>query len=778
VADLTPTAVLLTGDDRLIFGQVASKDEAITWDLRAYLAYGKNGGQFQGFTLDPTENYLILAEQVVPLSAEPAHWVMAGGTFSYGTDAAGVYGGSAAGGTKFLRITALGAALFTATSTYTRADDEGLRLAAYRSAAPAGASSDLFLCFQPGAGAAGDTQYQLAVVPGSPIRLQSRTVDASGIAGAWSDLAAANALGESSAYLDSVQQTLSVAALPMTDGSWAAGLPDSSALSGPPPNRLVVVIGNGDAILDVPCTSFPGDALVGVTGHGGQVSVRLARRRYGLRAGCAVPEQVRPRDFAVAPVGRVQGYQPYGSVVTPTITLTDRNKAAGSLAVDLTTLADTTGFSPRTVFLSTLDADFPAVQVPPSPNAPWGANVPVSGHMSAAWNQAEGILRASAHLNFVNNDQSLSPNSVPLAVRAGQLLIGYTGFEGSGFFRCGVQPVLTGYTGLASQEGMAWYYQQHQRYFDISLDDRLRKGDADQIACGYRLPDDGQNHFYAQRTLAHTIGFTDDWLRFPLRERDDAHPGEYFLPRGTTLDPVMLAEPPTPVLTQMGRVRRVSGVYDPGSGQILPMALGTDVLGGLEYFGLPVGVVNAFSGDTSALLPVMIFGGAPQLWPDGAPILNEILDGGLRTTATLANIRTDIVFEGLDVNTGGAVVGAAKNELLAGPYSDSSVPGYVGTPVPLYDIDRLYASPEVAYVAAQLAATNLQAPAIGAWLKVYLQPWLSPLDVIAVDDFATTGSTSPVLFYITEIRHVVDWASDPERPEGYSLISARLLGQV
>ena len=448
------------------------------------------------------------------------------------------------------------------------------------------------------------------------------------------------------------------------------------------------------------------------------------------------------------------------------------------------------------MFLSALDGDFPAGQIPPDAAPDWTDYTPQLAGGSAlcqatarlAWDQKTGTLRSSGSMTLYSEGGALAPGAgVALGVRAGQLAFGYSGWDDFPDFQCGLQPVLTGWTGLDPDGGQQWSWNTFRNFVRISVHDKLRRGDADQVACGYRLPDDGQNHFYAVRTALHQLGITDDWLNFPLRERDDNVPYEFYLPRGTTQEPLLLAHPATPVGTHLELIRSKSGVYAvPGddTSQILPLALGTDPLGGVDYFGLPVGVVNTFSGPGAALAPLNLtpqftFGGPPAFWPDGSPMLNEILSDGLETRATLTNIRTDIVCEGLDLTgTSGAVVGIAKDEALGGPYADPDADGYVSVPVPFYDIDRVYSSPEVAAVSAQLAALQLQFPAIEARLKVHLQPWLVPLTIIAVEDFATTGSTQPVYFYVTEIQHEYDGLTDPARPTGHSRITARLLGQA
>ena len=785
---ITPTSRLLVADEREAFGYVQSLPECISWDLRSYLAYGKNGGQFSGFTLDPNGQYAVQTDQVVPFDADASHWTgLTGATYSYGTEASGPFAGK-----KFLYGVAASGTAFAGTSAYSRYEEEGLTCLLYRSAVASGVTSDFYLLFQPGY-SGGGPQYRLAFVPGAPIRLQLLGND--GVT--WADAATANETGECTSYLESVGGYVRVDVLPMTDPTWAAGLPQSAGLSGPPPNLLVVSLNGSDAILTVPTATFPGGTpgtgagggFLGFSGHSGQFSLRLGLKRFTPTASAAVPEQVRARDFQTTPVGRVQGYIPYGATLTPTITQTGSNKAAASLSLDASAYVDATGLSLRTVFLSTLDADFPALQVAPSPAPAWDNYAPVQTEVSLAWDQKSGTLRSSATTTLTSNNDEFAPGSnssigAQIGVRAGQIQLGYPDYEpngdypGSAYFQCGVQPVLTGPTGI---DGFSWAWVTKQKYFRLQVSDRLRRGDPDQICCGYCLPDDGQNHFYALRIKLQKIGITDDWLNFPLRERDDNQPTEYFLPRGTTKDPVLLPHPSTPVNAHLDTIRRLSGVYDSASGQILPMALGVGPAGEVDYFGLPVGVVNLIQSPASvlaSLTPAITFGGSPQTWPDGSPVLNEILDSGLETAASLANIRTDIVLEGLDPSSGGAVVGIAKDGQLAGPDADPMAPGYVNVPVPFYDIDRLYASAEVAEVAAQLAAIQLQFPAIQVRLKTFLHPWLLPLTIFAVDDYGTTGSLSPVLFYVTEIRHVHDGLSDPQKPTGFSYIVGRLLGQL
>ena len=390
MADLVPTAAIAVADDRQAFGVVTSPDQSVSWDLRAYLDYGSGGAAFSGLALDPTRQYVCQAGTAVALDADPSQWSnLAGATFSFGTDASGPGAGK-----KFLRGQATGAALMTGVSLYTRQAEEGVELALYRSAVTAGVTSDFYLSFQPSGGSG--SQFRLALVPGFPIRLQTSPNGET-----WADAQSASELGECESYLDSRSRSLTVSVMPMTDPSWSAGLPQSAASSGPPPNLLVVNLNNGDSLLSVPATTFPADFLVGFSGHGGQFGLRLGRRRYAVLCAGSLPPQVRARDFSTAPVARFQGYTSFGTQLTGEITTDGHNQAAGSFTLDASAQVDETGLAVYTVFLSALDGDFPAGQIPPDAAPDWTDYTPQLAGGSAlcqatarlAWDQKTGTLR-------------------------------------------------------------------------------------------------------------------------------------------------------------------------------------------------------------------------------------------------------------------------------------------------------------------------------------------------------------------------------------------------
>jgi hypothetical protein len=144
----------------------------------------------------------------------------------------------------------------------------------------------------------------------------------------------------------------------------------------------------------------------------------------------------------------------------------------------------------------------------------------------------------------------------------------------------------------------------------------------------------------------------------------------------------------------------------------------------------------------------------------------------------LSVVRSPVVYEGLDAQTGDAVVGFAYNELIGGGYySDPDEPGYVGVDMPMIDIDRLVSSVGYAELLSAAAYAQLSFPAIGADLTVPLQPGLMPLNVIGLQNYELTGSADPVPFYVTGVEsEIILTPGGPAHEQ--TRISARLLGQA
>ena len=155
--------------------------------------------------------------------------------------------------------------------------------------------------------------------------------------------------------------------------------------------------------------------------------------------------------------------------------------------------------------------------------------------------------------------------------------------------------------------------------------------------------------------------------------------------------------------------------------------------------------------------------------------LNEFLQTW-SSKSSLRRVRTPVVLCGLDPRLGKPIFGAAYNEYVGGgPYSDPTVPGYIGVNKPLYVVSRMISSQAVADLSAQKAAIMLAAPAVDTGGKLHLQPGLTALTVIGVQDYTTQGTTAAVGYYVTHVTGIVD-LRDPRIHKGETLLSARILG--
>jgi len=756
-----------------VFGAVKVLPETISWDCMSLI--GTPGAQQQGFCLDPTGTYLMQQDVPAWIDADETQWSTGGSAanWTHGTDEAT--------GKKFLRQATGGNSVFSATHNFVRTADEGFvihckRLAVATIAGVTPLSAQFFVDFSIGR-TAGTYGLQLAIEAGKPIRLRGTADNTT-----YTDLATADELGESETYLNRTNRTLNVGVYSYCDPSWAAGLPGSLALSGPPPGTVVIVINNGDAILTYQTDTLKSGSLK-ISGQGGQWSCRYAKKRYVASGAITFPPQGRARPLTTVPAARLSGYVPYADSLNIAILPYSAtglnqpvNQAYATATLDATGDVDDTGYARHTVMLSTVLADFPSVQLPPQQFPVFQSYYPIYAEFRQWFDQATMTVRSRALCLFNDNQNVLTPGGGVLpAARAARLWMGYNNLGPGGF-----APQITGWTGLDT-DGYDWKWQGKQKYFGLVIHDRLRKGDADQTACGYQLPYDGQCHYYAVRQLLYRLGITDDWLNFPRVQRDGATP-YYYLPRGTNAEPILQPTPDTPINAFIERIRSLSAAYDPATGQVLPMVLGCDALGNVQYFGLPVGVVNALLNPNGLTLsqlgiaPQNVYSVRPQFNGDGTPALNELL--GQHVKAGLLNIRTPVVLEGLDPFRGQAVFGVAYNEALGGgPYANPDAFGYIGTDVPLYISSRLISSQQVAYICAQLAAVQTSFPAVSDELRVHLQPNLFCLDPIAVAEYGTLGNASPVGFYPTMVDKIYD-ATQPPLVQESTQIAARLLGQA
>ena len=274
------------------------------------------------------------------------------------------------------------------------------------------------------------------------------------------------------------------------------------------------------------------------------------------------------------------------------------------------------------------------------------------------------------------------------------------------------------------------------------------------------------------------MGITDDWMDFPVVARGDVTP-YYYLPGGTNAAPALQFEPGTTLAECAEHIRSMSAELDNSGTVALPMALVQDAFGNVGYFPIPVGVINAWQnpGLPVTLPQTIIYQAQPLIDTDGEGELNEILDSGLRTWADLSIIRSPVVYEGIDLTSGDAVIGFAYNEQVGGgPYSEPDTPGFIGDDVPFYVISRLVSSAGYAAYLASAAANQLALPAIGCDLRLHAQPGLMPLTVIGVRDYATLGTYAAVPFYV----NAVEGENRPDAADapGGKPVCARLLGQA
>ena len=734
-----------------------------------------------GLAPDPTGLYLIQAPVDVWQNGAETVWTAGAGdayTYTHGTYPATA---GARAGKTFLRAippTASPGAAFSRTVTLAHDDDEGFKVEIYRGQAAPSASPSLYVHLNSPAGAlpAGWTGYRVALVPGSPIRLQTSSDNV-----AWTD-AAVSAL-DCEGYLDSTERSLVIDVLPESDVTWDPDLSDGD----PPPNQLVVTLGAGDAVLSVPGDWFPG-GFVNVSGAAGQWAASYALRRFTVLGSAATASQTRERPFQSVPSGDFDGYAPDLTAVTVTPTVTGPASCQVALAVSGAALVDATGYATDTVFLVSAEASFPPVWTPPSAYPRWASYYPVYVRHLSWWDQVQGTVRSAAWCEFVDDSffQFIPGGATLPAARAARLWLGYESGPGNPPRNPadptgqGLWPQMTGLTGLAESGGYTWEWRGNRKYYGCSLEDRLRPGDG-MAAVGYLPPFDRQCHYYAQRQLAYRLGVNDAWLNFPYVGRDQDSP-YYYLAGGTPAAPVWQFPPSLGVCPAMQQVRQRSAEFTPGSALPLPMVLATDPLGNLDYFPLATGVVNAFQRPNQTLWEVGLtsaqdFNGAGTE-DAGVPNLDGFYRGTLKVTANLNNIRTPVVFEGLDVASGGAAFAVAYNEALGGgPLSDPNAYGYLGFDAPLYDINRLYTTPTVAQVAADLAAIEMAFPGVREDHAGWMQPTLFPLSPYTVTDYPTLGTPGAVPFYATWVLKEVD-LRDPLAHRADSRVSGRLLGQA
>ena len=554
-------------------------------------------------------------------------------------------------------------------------------------------------------------------------------------------------------------------------------------------------IGSGDAVLQ-----FPADRLaagkVAVTGTGRQWSLRSALVRHSVTSAATLAPQFRPEQLQTTPYASLSGYVPYGGGVSGTV-IVDTGTSA-HVQMTLTAPGDNlllpptgvTGYAIRTCYLSSVDAEFPPYQIPPLPAPGFVDYYPIYSEVRHSWDQTCGTNRHVAYLLFDNNQDQFAPGVlVQQSAKAARLFHAIDPAAAPSDFPPGaILEVINGQlyamemTGWTAMEegGQGWYYEGGMKYFRVTLSDRMVHTEPDTaISCGYQLPYDYQCQYYAFAQQVYRLGIGDWAFNFPLVLRNQSTP-YYYLDGGTTLRPVHLFPPDMDIGAAMEHIRSIGAAYDPVSGQPQPMVMGTEVDGTMSFYGLPVGVISCLMDPTQTIASAGLsigktFSKVPQFTASGTAALNEFLQTW-SSKSSLRRVRTPVVLCGLDPRIGKPIFGAAYNEYVGGgPYSDPTVPGYIGVNKPLYVVSRMISSQAVADLSAQKAAIMLAAPAVDTGGKLHLQPGLTALTVIGVQDYTTQGTTAAVGYYVTHVTGIVD-LRDPRIHKGETLISARILG--
>ena len=770
MTDIVPRAVLrVYDDDREAFGHVYYVGDSLSYDLPGLM--GTPGATYSGFDRDPTGTYLM--QQMVPIfyDADPSAWTTAAGgalpaSYSFATDP--TYG------VKFLRhLTNTDA--FDVRLAAARVLDEGFYANFYIAAGTATgkvpAAVNFYVEFSRGR-AAREPGLRLALEPGKVIRLQVSLDDDK----TWTDVASADALGDCEAYLTQAGRYFNISVLPMTDAAWYAGLPATLDGSGAPPNQIVVSINGGDAVLSYTDEGLAEGAMA-VTGQFRQWSVRPCLLRFSTAGNIVLPPQFRPAKLLSDPVVFLNGYAPdagaaLSSLVVPGQVLLD---ASNSAHVEMTLAAapDATGYALHSCFLASVDAEFPPLQIPPMVGASYIDYELVYSSVEHRWDQTTGTVRHRAEVWLTNQNNEFAPGlGAALGVRAATV---FHSADGVNFV-----PEITGYTAM-EENGQEWIEDGFLRYFKLSVSDKLVHTEPDTaICCGFQLPYDFQCQYYAFGQQAYRLGIPDFLWQFPLVRRNDAAP-YYYLDGGTTKNPVHRFPPDMTLGESMEHVRAAGAEIDPATNSPVPMVMGTDAVGRLLFFGMPTGVATLLANPDTPLYevpdvqPAYTFSAVPAFNDDGSAQLNEFVQTW-GSKSSLRRVRNPVVMVGADPQTGSMVFGVAYNEKLGSSwYAQSAVPGYIGVDKPLYIVSRLYSSQAVAALGVQNAAVQLGSPAIDTGGTLHLQPGLMPLTVVAINDFASQGTTQDVLYYTTYVKALVD-LRNPKDVRESTQVSGRVLG--
>lgn len=797
MSNLTPYVRLDIATYKIVYGLVLSSPQAITWNLAGL--FGRPDTAFSGLVPDPTGQYLIQQPVYVPIPADPSRWTVDGAaplpTVDTGDPTAPVHaaGTDEGKGVTSLRQTRGGPSVLSKVIfASAHADDEGMALGLMRggpvttpgAAIPGKADFNLYIELNWGR-EAGTTGLRLAMEAGNPIRLETSDDDVT-----WTTADVAAALGDSEAYLTSKGRNLLIEVCPLTSSAYydalAAG--QTPASYGKPADLVAVTLNGGDAVLvyQEEAAEFPA-GKVRLTGKGGQWNALYALRRY-LPGGLAgLPEQQRLKPLTTSPQGRVRGFLPYGAaqvVVTPT--LTSRTAATAQLTVQTppgaldgqaAVIARVPGGAAiLTAILSAATLDFPGVfqgptAVPDTISYTTAADGLIGLRERQRFAQDWFGITRSATVFFSDPKKLLAPGrGVTAAIQAAAVTRGFTTPEGYDDRRVG----FAGISGLG-KPGFRWYWQDGKPYFALEVSDGWREN----VPILWMESWDAQCLYCIARELGYKMGLTDDAMAFPYCVRDSDCP-HYRLPSGTLKEPLFKV-PPTMLAGQALRfLRASSGERDPISGQVQPMYLFFDRQRVLQFFPMPIGLVNIFVDPAydpvlAGLAQSKVFSAVPAFSGPGLPALNEFVRGTLESAVSLDNIRTDVVLAGQRPGDGAFLAGFESSPNL-GPEGSGRDWGNVGIQVPFVDINRLYANPEALEIALANAHVQTSFPATTTDFSAFFQSDLEALDTVGVIDPWSQGSDVAIPYYVTGLDS--DYMLRETGWDQGSLVGGHLLGQA
>lgn len=800
MSDLNPYLRLDVADQKEVYGLVTYCGDTAEWTLSGLI--GRPDTQFSGLVPDPTGDFLIQQPVYVPQPAGPESWTHADGTNlplrpSDVKPPQTAYYQSATeetNGTLYLRqVTGGPAASADAVWGYLHDDDEGFALFCTRGGpaiSPGGSqiSSGQFNFYVELSSALPDGDaapvpgcLRVCIEAGNPVRLE-----VAGEGGAWTT--ADVGTGDSEALLAAADRRFLIDVCPLTNADYWADIASGSPPStyGKPPDLVAVTVGAGPAaqvlVYRAEGAAFPA-GRVRVTNLGGQWAARPAVRRYLASGSASLPELKRLREFKTAPKSKITGFVPWSDspagIAEVVGTLTGPSAVTGVLTVTTppdfldgdfrTQQVAPGGAGYLTCILGAAGLDFPVAGQGPSPVPAVSSYYPYAATETSQFSQAEFGVRRGVTCFFA--EQDLSPASVVPAVRAAALVRGIvtpSGYDDT-------QAAFWGLSGMGGS-GFRWFWQNGQRHFALDIAEGWR--DFVPILWTERL--DGGCHYQKMRMFGRKMGLVDSLMDFPICDggSECAH---YHLPTGTLREPIFQFPPQMSCPDAMRFLRSVSGERDPFTGIVQPMYLYFDRRRHLQYYPMPVGLLNIFAKPgydpvLAGLAQSKVFQAVPS-FTDGEPNLDEFVRGTLQSRATLDNIRTDIVLAGQRPSDGALLTGYFSNPFLGtDPLANPGLPGYVGVSQPFVDINRLYSSPEAIEVMLANAVAQTQFPAVSTDFTAHFQSGLDPLNVVGVADAWTQGNDLPVPYYVTSITSPIEQVGQEWR-EG-STISGHLLGQA